>query len=99
MREGRQIRDDKLTYPFKLRDGLLWSDGKPVTAADCVASIKRWGKRDAFAKNLMAMTKDVRPTCDKTFVGELTQPFAFVIEALGKPGNNEPVLMPAQRDS
>jgi len=96
MLEGWQISDDKLTYTFKLRDGLLWSDGTPVTAADCVASIKRWGKRDGFAKNLMAMTKDVRPTGDKTFVLELTQPFAFVIEALGKPGNNVPVMMPAR---
>src|SRR5262249_39291542 len=32
---------DKLTYTMTLRDGLLWHDGKPVTAEDCVASIKR----------------------------------------------------------
>src|ERR1700742_1133733 len=88
MLEGWQISDDKLTYTFTLRDGLQWSDGTPVTAADCVASIKRWGKRDGFAKSLMAMTKDLRATGDKIFVLELTQPFAFVIEALGKPGNN-----------
>src|SRR5438552_6123588 len=30
---------DKLTWTFVLRDGLLWHDGEPVTAADCVASI------------------------------------------------------------
>jgi peptide/nickel transport system substrate-binding protein len=96
MLEGWQISDDKLTYTFTLRDGLLWSDGTPVTATDCVASIKRWGKRDGFAKSLMAMTKDLRVTGDKTFVLELAQPFAFVIEALGKPGNNVPVMMPAR---
>lgn len=96
MLQGWQISDDKLTYTFTLRDGLLWSDGTPVTAADCVASIKRWGKRDGFGQSLMAMTKDLRATGDKTFVLELTQPFAFVIEALGKPGNNVPVMMPAR---
>src|SRR5690242_2059423 len=35
------ISDDKLTYTFTLRDGLKWHDGAPVTAEDCVASLKR----------------------------------------------------------
>src|SRR5262245_9866053 len=40
------VSADGLTYTFVLRDGLLWHDGAPVTAEDCVASIKRWGARD-----------------------------------------------------
>jgi hypothetical protein len=32
---------DKLTHVFRLRDGLLWHDGTPVTAEDCIASINR----------------------------------------------------------
>src|SRR5215213_6853736 len=31
------LSDDKLTYTFELRDGLKFSDGQAVTAADCVA--------------------------------------------------------------
>ncbi|MES0158152.1 ABC transporter substrate-binding protein, partial [Mesorhizobium sp. M0018] len=38
------VSDDKKTYAFELRDGLGWHDGTPVTAADCVASIRRWGQ-------------------------------------------------------
>src|SRR5262245_20539023 len=38
------ISADKLTYTMTLRDGLLWHDGKPVTAEDCVASIKQIGR-------------------------------------------------------
>src|SRR5947207_10308536 len=38
-----EVSPDKLTWTFTLRDGLEWHDGKPVTAEDCVASIKRWG--------------------------------------------------------
>src|ERR1700709_1846701 len=38
-----RVSDDKLTYTFTLRDGLKWHDGAPVTAEDCVASLKRWG--------------------------------------------------------
>ena len=37
---------DKLTWTFTLRPGLEWHDGKPVTAEDCVASIKRWAPED-----------------------------------------------------
>src|SRR5881227_2547771 len=40
------VSDDKLTYKFTLRDGLKWHDGQPVRAADCIASIERWAKRD-----------------------------------------------------
>ena len=45
--------DDKLTYSFVLRDGLKWHDGQPVRAADCIASIERWGKRDTLGQKLM----------------------------------------------
>src|SRR6201985_549355 len=39
-----KVSDDKLTSTFTLRDGLKWHDGAPVTAEDCVASLKRWGR-------------------------------------------------------
>ena len=45
---------DRLTYTMRLRDGLLWHDGQPVTAGDCVASIKRWAAKDALAQKLFS---------------------------------------------
>src|ERR1700736_1636356 len=45
--------DDKLSYSFVLRDGLKWHDGQPVRAADCIASIERWGKRDTLGQKLI----------------------------------------------
>src|SRR5580698_8915902 len=42
------VSDDKLNWSFTLRPGQKWHDGTPVRAADCVASIKRWGARDPF---------------------------------------------------
>src|SRR5580704_1132081 len=47
MVDSWKVSDDKLIYTFVLRDGLKFHDGQPVTAEDCVASIKRWGARDA----------------------------------------------------
>ena len=35
------LSDDRKTYTFELRDGLRFTDGTPVTAKDCVASIRR----------------------------------------------------------
>jgi ABC-type transport system substrate-binding protein len=41
MLEGWEVSEDRLTWRFRLREGLEFSDGTPVTAADCVASIRR----------------------------------------------------------
>jgi peptide/nickel transport system substrate-binding protein len=42
MAESWQLSDDGLVATIKLREGLAWHDGKPVTAEDCIASLKRW---------------------------------------------------------
>ena len=39
--ESWTVSPDGLTYTFKLRDGLVWSDGKPLTSADFVYSFRR----------------------------------------------------------
>src|SRR5213593_4263192 len=51
------LSDDKLTYTFELRDGLKFSDGAPVTAADCVASVRRWAARAASGQTMMQRVK------------------------------------------
>ncbi|MER8435002.1 MULTISPECIES: ABC transporter substrate-binding protein, partial [Mesorhizobium] len=53
------VSEDKKTYTFELRDGLGWHDGTPVTAADCVASIRRWGQVDSGGQILMERAKDI----------------------------------------
>ncbi len=39
--ESWTISEDGRTYTFKLREDLLWSDGRPITAADFVYSYQR----------------------------------------------------------
>ncbi len=94
MAEGYKLSDDKLTYTITLRDGLVWSDGTPVTAEDCVASIKRWGARDASGQLLLRETKELKVVDPKTFEIVLKQPFGLVMDALSKVSSNVPFMMP-----
>ena len=91
-----EVSNDKLTYTFTLRDGLVWNDGTPVTSEDCVASIERWAKRDPFGGAMMDAVSELRVIDAKQFVMQLRRPFAFVIEALGRSGHQVPVMMPAR---
>ena len=90
------VSPDQLTYTFHLRDGLKFSDGTPVTSEDCIASIERWAKREGFGAQLMDAADHFLAIDAKTFELKLKRPFAFVIEALGKPGHQIPVIMPAR---
>ncbi|HSI01613.1 MAG TPA: ABC transporter substrate-binding protein, partial [Reyranella sp.] len=56
MVDAWQASADSLTWTFTLRNGLKFHDGSPVTAADCIASLKRWAARDPLGKMLMAAT-------------------------------------------
>ncbi|MGA2288809.1 ABC transporter substrate-binding protein [Bradyrhizobium sp.] len=89
-----KVSDDKLTYTFTLRDGLKWHDGTPVTAEDCVASLKRWGKADNMGQKLMDFTADLAATDPRTITLKLKQPYGLVLESIGKPSSLVPFMMP-----
>jgi peptide/nickel transport system substrate-binding protein len=89
-----EVSDDGLVWTFTLRDGLMWHDGTAVTAADCVASIRRWGARDGMGQKLMDATRALRAKDAKTIVLELEQPYGLVLESLGKISSNVPFMMP-----
>src|SRR5258708_12473223 len=74
-----KVSDDKLTYTFTLRDGLKWHDGGPVTAEDCVASLKRWGKADGMGQKLMDFTATIEPTDPNTISLNLKKPYTLLL--------------------
>lgn len=82
------VSDDKLTYTFKLRDGLAFSDGSPVTAADCVASMRRWAARDTGGQILFKYVADTPVKDDRTFQLVLRERYGLVLETLGKTSNS-----------
>jgi peptide/nickel transport system substrate-binding protein len=77
--------EDGSTWTFQLRDGLAFHDGAPVTAKDCVASIRRWAARFGLASIMLQRTERLDAVDDKTFVLKLKEPFAPVAETLGNP--------------
>ena len=89
-----EVSKDQLTYTLTLRDGLLWHDGKPVTAEDCVASIKRWSAKDSMGQKMMTFVKEIAVVNPRTLKIALNEPTGLVLGALGKPSSNVPFMMP-----
>jgi peptide/nickel transport system substrate-binding protein len=58
--------DDGLTYTYTLRDGLVWSDGEPLTAEDIVWNINT--ARDQGWDNMISIVANIQATAidDKT---------------------------------
>lgn len=94
MVDSYKVSDDGLTYSFTLREGLLFHDGKPVTAEDAVASIKRWGSRDTMGILLMSYVDRLEAKDARTFELHLKKPYGLVLMSLGKPSSNVPFVMP-----
>lgn len=94
MAEGASVSADGLIWTIVLRPGLRFHDGEPVLAKDCVASIQRWGKRDAFGQALMAVTDELSAVDDKTIRFRLKKPFPLLPDALAKNTAYVPAMMP-----
>lgn len=84
------ISADLMTYKFTLRDGLKWSDGSPLTAADVVFTLnlfknKDFGKKQTFAASEISSVSSSGNTVtvqlntpDVTFLAlSLTDPLIF----------------------
>ncbi|HEV7319975.1 MAG TPA: ABC transporter substrate-binding protein [Ensifer sp.] len=86
------VSDDGLTYTFKLKSGLKFASGNPVTAEDVAWSFERAVKLDkspAFILTQFGLTGDnvtekAKAADEQTFVFTVDQPYApsFVLNCL-----------------
>ncbi|MEN9795878.1 MAG: hypothetical protein RLZZ150_855 [Bacteroidota bacterium] len=81
------VSDDHLTYTFTLKQGIAFSDGKPLTASDVVFSFKAIANpliADAAAlRNNYESVKDVVATTPSTVVITMSQPYFLAEYFLG----------------
>ncbi len=97
MVEGALLENDARRWVIALRAGMTWHDGSPVRAADAVASIRRWARRDAIGQKLLTLCADgagIRVLDDRRFEIVLDQPFPLLPYALGKPATPICAIMP-----
>ena len=85
MVEGHETEDDGKEWTLRLRDGLKFHDGTPVLASDCVATIRRWGKRYPMGQALLARTDELSAVSDKMIRFRLKRPFPLLPDALAEP--------------
>jgi len=93
MVEGHTIDDDGKRWTMKLREGMLWHDGTPVLARDCLASLKRWMARDAVSTTINLRVDAIEAPDDRTLVWRLRKPFPLLPHFLSKV-QPQPVMMP-----
>jgi peptide/nickel transport system substrate-binding protein len=94
MAESLVMSDDGLTATIKLRDGLGWHDGKPVTSEDCIASLKRWAARDGMAQKMGEFIAEYRVVDERTFQIVLKEKYGSLLETLAKQSGVAPFIMP-----
>src|SRR5215470_6387633 len=85
MVERHSVDDDGKQWDLTLRPGLMFHDGSPVLARDCVATIKRWAKRYPMGGALMARTDELSAASDKVIRFRLKKSFPLLPEALAEP--------------
>ncbi|MBI36997.1 MAG: hypothetical protein CL568_05375 [Alphaproteobacteria bacterium] len=89
--ESWKISDDQLKYTFKIRKGIKFHDGTPLTAQDVLASYNRLkdpkegviSPRKAYFKTI----KQFSAPDDYTFIAEFSEPFAFGLNLFATPYN------------
>ncbi len=94
MVDSYDVSADQLTYTFKLRDGLKFHDGAPVTTDDVIASLERWSKVDGMGSKLFGFIKELKVVNATTFQMILKEPYGLVLTSLGKPSAIVPFILP-----
>lgn len=95
MLAGEVIDDGGKRRTMTLREGLRFHDGEPVLASDCVASLRRWMKRDPVGATIELRVDALEAPDDKTIVWRLSKPFPHLPKALSK-FQTAAVIMPAR---
>lgn len=78
---GHELSDDRLTWRFTLRDGLMFHDAEKVRAIDCITSIQRWARRRPLGQTLLDRAEEMKALDDNRFEIRLKKPYSLMTRA------------------
>jgi peptide/nickel transport system substrate-binding protein len=87
------VSKDGLTYTFVLKDGLTFHNGAPVTPADVISSLNRWGKVSPRGVSVYAAVDSLSASGNNTVILKMKTPFAALLSFLALP-NGAAAIMP-----
>jgi peptide/nickel transport system substrate-binding protein len=93
--DSHTVTDGGRTYLFKLRRGVRFHNGKEMTSADVVASLKRWGRLATPGKAVWRNVEGVEAKDPHTVAMYLKEPSGALLMGLARP-NNGAVIMPRE---
>ena len=85
--ESHTVGDKGRTYTFRLRRGVKFHNGKEMTAADVVASVKRWGRISGHGKALWKGVEGIEAKDPSTVVLYLKEPMSALLMGLARINN------------
>lgn len=90
--EDYSISDDNLTYTFKIREGITFHNGDPLTSADVVASLNRWGAINGRGRIIFGRLNSLSSTDEFTVEMVFDVPSGVLLSFLARA---EAFIMPA----
>jgi peptide/nickel transport system substrate-binding protein len=96
MADGHTVDPDFTDWRIRLRENLWFHDGSPVLASDCIASIRRWARRDAFGTAMMRLVDELSAPDDRTIRFRFKQRFPRLPVGLGRTFGVPAFMMPAR---
>lgn len=93
--EGHSVGDAGKLYTIRLRRGVLFHNGKEMTADDAVASLQRWGKVATVGKLLFGNVQSVTAKDRHTVEIRLKGPSGIVLPSLAH-ANQFPAIYPKE---
>src|SRR2546422_7257803 len=89
--EGHTVGDRGRRYTFRLRRGVRFHNGKEMTSADVVASLRRWGRMATPGKAVWRNVEDLEAKDPYTVAMYLKEPTGALLMALARPNNGAAV--------
>lgn len=100
--ESYEISSDGLKYTFKLKNGIKFSDGSPLTSDDVKFTFERCKSLNQGPAILFEAMDTIQAPDEQTVVINLSHPFALFLRALGSPWGpgvvNKKVVMANEKD-